>query len=178
MSEFLIRRAGLDDARTISRLSTETFWETYSENPNSDNDDIRTYMAKAYDVDLLAEELKSGSIVFLLAEIDDRLAGYARLSFGEFAEGVDGVEPMEINRIYLLREFQGLGFGKRLIDACFNVAKEKSCDTVWLSVWKHNPEAKGFYEKMGFQSVGRVMFDLGGTMHEDIVMSLRVDGGS
>jgi len=174
MSELAIRRAGPADAEMLSRLSTETFWEAYSENPNSDNDDIKAYMAEAYAVDLLTEELESDSIVFLIAEFDGETAGYARLVIGNTAEGVKGRAPMELSRIYLFEKFHGGGHGRTLLDACLEVAKANDCDVVWLSVWKFNPKAIGFYERMGFRPAGKILFDLAGTMHEDLLMAREV----
>ena len=174
MSKFAIRRAGPEDAAMLSRLSTETFWETYHENPNSDNEDIKAYMAIAYDVGLLTEEIESDAIVFLVAEIGDETAGYARLVIGSTVDGLESEAPLEISRIYLFARFHGRGYGKQLLDACLEVAKANNCDVAWLSVWKYNPKAIGFYERMGFRAAGRVMFDLAGTMHEDLLMAKEV----
>ena len=170
MAGLTIRRAVTEDAELLSRLSAATFWETYSENPNSDNDDIRSYMAQAYAVKVIEEELAAESIVFLLGEVDGETAGYARLVAGNTAEGVPGNSPIEISRIYLLARFHGHGYGRSLMEKCVAVAKQRGCDAVWLSVWKYNPNAIGFYGRMGFRTVGRIMFDLAGTMHEDHVM--------
>jgi ribosomal protein S18 acetylase RimI-like enzyme len=177
MVELTTRRAAREDAELISRLSTETFWETYSENPNSDNDDIQAYMSEAYAVGLLEQELDHESIVFLLAEFGGETAGYARLLIGSEADVVKGEDPLEISRIYLLKRFHSKGYGRTLLKACLDVARERRCDAVWLSVWKHNPNAIGFYEKMGFQTVGKIMFDLAGTLHEDHVMVKEIVSG-
>jgi ribosomal protein S18 acetylase RimI-like enzyme len=170
MSNFTIRRATSKDAELLSELSAETFWETYSGNPNSDNDDIRSYMKKTYAVELLEEELESESIVFLVAEVDGETAGYARLLMGSRVDGVEGKSPMEISRIYLLARFHGGGHGRTLLEACMGVARKRGCGAVWLSVWKFNPKAIGFYRRMGFRDAGTTTFDLAGTLHEDLLM--------
>ncbi|HUF02641.1 MAG TPA: GNAT family N-acetyltransferase [Aridibacter sp.] len=179
MAHFEIRIGTVNDALMLSRIGADTFWETYSDNPNAEKDDLRDYIDRAYDEDRLRTELQDEGFRYLVAEVGEDPAGYARLRVGSYIEYVEAKRPLEISRIYLLSEFQGSGRGKALIGKCIEEAERFLCDKVWLSVWHHNDRAIGFYEKMGFEKAGTTSFDLAGTEHEDFVMVLSlVDGKS
>lgn len=58
----------------------------------------------------------------------------------------------EIFAIYLLQETQGLGIGKKLMDAAFEKLKEYDTISIW--VLEGNDKAAGFYEHYGFHRDG------------------------
>lgn len=178
MVELVIRTGIIDDARILSKIGAETFWATYGENDNAEQDDIRKYIAKAYDLDLIRKELSDESFLYLVAEIAGEAAGYARLRIGSRTEDLTARHPLEISRIYLLEQFQGAGYGRKLLARCLEEAARLGCDVIWLSVWRYNHNAIGFYEWMGFKVEGTTVFDLAGTLHRDLMMAKMVDGES
>jgi len=87
---------------------------------------------------------------------------------------MDTSRSAEIQRIYADRAWHGRGVGETLMRACIDQAREWQCDVIWLGVWERNPRAIAFYEKTGFQRVGRQMFVLGRDVQFDLVMSRRL----
>ena len=77
----------------------------------------------------------------LIAELDGRIVG-----FGCW-------DPKgEIPALYLLRDAQGYGIGRRLLEAMLE--RLSDCKQVRLEVLEGNDRAIGFYEHMGFQLDG------------------------
>jgi ribosomal protein S18 acetylase RimI-like enzyme len=58
--------------------------------------------------------------------------------------------------------------------ACFDAARARGCDAVWLQVWKDAPWAVGFYRKMGFEVVGSASFYFGEQVGDDYVMERKL----
>ncbi len=58
----------------------------------------------------------------------------------------------EVYAIYLLKEAQGLGLGRKLMDAA--IAKLEGCSPITLWVLKGNDQAIGFYQHYGFRLDG------------------------
>lgn len=171
MAEFAIRIGTVDDAALLSRLGAETFWKTYSEEPKMDPNGLRAYIEQAFDEELIRAELQDEGFRYLVAEEDGVAAGYVRLKIGSYAEKLSAKRPLEISKIYLLPNFQGSGRGRKLMERCFEEAGRFSCDAVWLSVWRHNEKAIGFYKKMGFEMAGTVYFNLAGSVQKDFMMA-------
>lgn len=80
----------------------------------------------------------------LLAELDGTVVGYGCWAL----ENGNG----EVVAIYLLKEAQGLGVGRKLMDALLR--EMDGCNSIGLWVLKGNAHAIGFYEHYGFRPDG------------------------
>jgi GNAT superfamily N-acetyltransferase len=69
----------------------------------------------------------------------------------------------EIDELYLLPEYQGIGFGRRLFKAVRNDLEHRDLGTIVVWALEANERACAFYESMGGQSVARVQERIGGT---------------
>ena len=169
-SPISIRIAGLDDAKQLTDLAYTTFWDAFAHHPKNAPDDLNHYMRQAFNLDQIASELADPSSVFLIAEIDGRPAGYAKLIIGSTEDGITAARPIELSRLYSHQEYIGKGVGQNLMDACFERARRHDHDVMWLGVWEYNPRAQRFYEKNGFRVVGNHTFLLGSDPQTDLLM--------
>ncbi|WP_307847680.1 GNAT family N-acetyltransferase [Metabacillus bambusae] len=65
--------------------------------------------------------------------------------------GMIAYNETEISQLYIHLDYQGIGIGQRLIDR----AKEKSTGRLTLYTFEVNKKAQRFYEKHGFNIIGR-----------------------
>jgi diamine N-acetyltransferase len=163
-----IRRGTLADAGLLSELGARTFSETFA----ADNtpEDLAAYIATSFNVARQTAELEDPASTFLIAEVDGRAAGYAKLHDGEPEKGVEGANPIELVRLYVSREWLGRGIGEQLMHACVDEARQAEHETIWLGVWERNGRAQAFYRKWNFRAVGEHMFRLGSDLQRDILM--------
>ena len=82
----------------------------------------------------------------LVAVLDGRIVGFS--CYG----ASDCPNCGEVIALYVLREAQGLGIGRRLMDAALSALEDSP--TVFLWVLKGNRSAIGFYEHYGFRPEG------------------------
>lgn len=170
MPDILIRQAAPDDAKPLTDLAYTTFWDAFAHHPKNAPDDLNHYMRQAFNLEQITEELSEPSSIFLIAEIDGKAAGYAKLITGSTEAGITAERPIELSRLYSHQEYIGKGVGQSLMDACFERARCDGHDVMWLGVWEHNPRAQRFYEKNGFRVVGSHTFQLGSDPQTDLLM--------
>ena len=170
MAGILIRSAMLKDAKPLTDLSYTTFWDAFAHHPKNAPDDLAYYMRQAFNLEQIIEELNDPKAIFLIAEIENEFAGYAKLVLDNIEPGITAQKPIELNRLYSQQKFLGQGIGQTLMDACFELAKVQGFDTIWLGVWEFNPRAQRFYEKNGFRFVGKHTFVLGSDPQTDLLM--------
>ena len=85
----------------------------------------------------------------IVAELNGKIVGFT--GYGQCRNpGMDSCG--EIFSIYILKEAQGFGIGKKLMDAAFE--KLADYDTIIIWVLKGNTHALGFYEHYGFRFCG------------------------
>jgi len=160
-----VREAALPDAELISRMATETFYETYSWYNTRQN--MEQYTAQHFNPAKTKEELQAPDTYFFLAFINDRPTGYAKLRNVEHPEQLKGKKNLEIERIYVYKKFQGQKAGLALINKCMETGRKLMLDTIWLGVWEKNTRALAFYESVGFQKFGTHNFQLGNDAQND-----------
>lgn len=166
--EVTIRRGTHADAGLLSELGARTFSEAFA----ADNtpEDLAAYMATSFNVQQLTAQLDDPASTFLIAEVNGNAAGYARLLAREPAEGIAGAKPVELVRLYVLREWLGRGIGEQLMRACIDAARQAGHETIWLGVWERNARAQAFYRKWNFRTVGEHIFPLGADRQRDLLM--------
>jgi ribosomal protein S18 acetylase RimI-like enzyme len=79
---------------------------------------------------------------------------------------------MEIERIYVLKEYYGKGAGRQLMGFAKSVAAARGIERIWLGVWEENDRALRFYNNNGFTTFGRHIFKLGDEDQWDVMMEL------
>jgi diamine N-acetyltransferase len=174
MPEINIRQATVDDAKVLTDLAYTTFWDAFAHHPKNAPDDLNYYMRQAFNVDQITAELSDETSIFLIAELDGKAVGYAKLVIDNVEPGVTAEYPVELSRLYSHQEYLGRGVGQSLMDACFDRAGEEGRDVMWLGVWEYNPRAQRFYEKNGFRIVGKHVFQLGEDAQTDLLMQKEI----
>ncbi len=174
----VVRRAEEGENVLLAEIGAETFFDAFAEYNKAE--DMRAYLAEAFNPARQAEELADPRSTFLIAQVHDEVAGYARLLDGDPPEVIDGRHPIEIVRFYARAEWIGRNVGSALMEACLEEATSRGCDVIWLDVWEENVRAIAFYQKWGFEQVGTQKFLLGEDLQDDLVMARpvhRSDGG-
>lgn len=164
-----IRIAGIQDAHLLAELGARTFADSFA----ADNtpDDMAAYLAKSFSPEKQAAEMAEPGTVFLIAEEGGKPVGYTRLRERIVPECVGGQHPVEIVRLYSVKEMIGRGVGAALMESCVSEAASRGCDIIWLDVWEKNPRAIAFYRKWGFEKVGEQGFQLGDDLQTDWLMA-------
>ena len=170
--DLTIRRANREDANLLTELGARTFAETFA--TDNSPEDMAAYIAASFNLRQQVAELADPASTFLIAEVGEVAAGYAKLHAGEPLEGVEGANPVELVRLYASRQWLGRGVGQALMCACVDKARQAGHRTLWLGVWERNGRAQAFYRKWNFRAVGEHMFQLGSDPQTDILMERAV----
>ena len=163
-----IRQCTIDDLSTLRKIACETFDETFRE--ANAKETIDSYLADAFNEEKLTKELETDGSKFYFIYSANELAGYIKLNEAPAQSDVNDPNSLEIERIYIKKDFKGLGLGKKLINFASGLAKESRKDYLWLGVWEKNHDAISFYTKMGFQIDGLHLFKMGNEYQTDFIM--------
>lgn len=168
MSEVFIRYASAEDAQVIAALSRETFYNTFSSQNTAE--DMEKFMSEQFSTERLVAQVGAPGNIFLLAYVDDQLAGYVRMLEGFPPADLQDLPTIEIARIYAVQDAIGKGVGKALMQRCIDIATERKKRSIWLGVWEKNERAIAFYAKWGFEKFGEHDFVLGNDVQRDWMM--------
>ena len=108
-----------------------------------------------------AVQLSDPAYPFRLAEDDGALIGFAKLGPPSLPYDPSGRGCIELRQLYLLDVAKGTGVANTLMDWVLAEARARGNAELWLSVFSGNPRARRFYERWGFEEVGRFDFMVG-----------------
>jgi len=165
---FYIRKGNLEDLIDLRKLQAETFVETFK--PYNTEENMASYIKESFNEQRMKEELSNNASSFFLLFIEDKLSGYLKLNEVEAQTDIKDVIALEIERIYIYKEYQGGGFGQVLMDKALQMAEEKGLEYIWLGVWEKNIKAIGFYERNQFTVISSHSFILGDDNQTDLIM--------
>lgn len=168
MDNIQLRSVEVGDLEVLQQISEQTFVETFAD--VNTEEDMKKFLAEAYNLDKLMGEVSNAFTEFYFAEIDKRVIGYLKINTGSAQTEQQGDEALEIERIYVVKEFLGQQIGQLLFDKAINRAKGTRKSFVWLGVWEENKRALRFYEKNGFVAFDKHIFQLGSDEQIDIMM--------
>lgn len=158
------------DLITLQQISRETFRETFADSNSPEN--MSRYLTDNLSIEKLTTELSNEDSSFYLLEYDTNVIGYLKINVGSAQTENKYERSLEIERIYILRSYQGKGTGKLLLEHALCVASDMKASFVWLGVWEHNLRAIAFYRKFGFEVFDQHVFVLGDDQQTDLLMRL------
>ena len=100
--------------------------------------------------------------------------GYLKVNSGNAQTETQHEPAIEIERLYVLKAFQGQQVGQTLMNKAIELAKLQQVRFIWLGVWEKNLNAINFYQKNGFVEFGKHVFKLGSDEQTDIMMRLYI----
>lgn len=172
MERIEIRRVTENELDQLQQIGRQTFSETFSCGNSEEN--MKEYLEKGFSTEKLKAEVTDQNSEFYFALSNDKVIGYLKINFGRAQTEIREENTLEIERIYVLKEFHGKKVGQLLYEKAMAVSRQKDVDYVWLGVWEENPRAIRFYEKNGFVEFDTHMFKLGNDEQTDIMMKLQL----
>lgn len=172
MPNISIRSINSADLILLQKISKQTFSETFL--PFNSPENINSYLENELSVKKLSNELANKNSTFYFAEVDTTPVGYLKINALDAQTEIKEGNALEIERIYVLKEFHGAKVGQKLFEKAMELAIQKSVDYIWLGVWEQNLKAIRFYEKNGFVIFNKHVFKLGEDEQTDLMMKLEL----
>ena len=138
MADIEIRKASKNDIPIVLGL----LYELGRPKPEKDNDvEIFEDQAKGY--------VSDSDKRILIAEHDGNVAGLVSIMFLSRLNQKN--YEMYIPELIVTEDYQNQGIGKKLINSCIKLAKEKKCHRIRLESGNQRKESHQFYKSLGFE---------------------------
>ena len=168
-------RADVTNAAIVATIGKKSFRNTF-ENLFNNREELTEYLEFTYDPIKLTRSIRKENNVYLLAFLDGKAVGFAKLKKHSLNDLIESPIQMELQKIYVLSEYQGRGVGTALMQEVQSIAHDGNPDCIWLDTYISNDKAIQFYEKNGFRKIGNYFFTIGSQTFEYFVMELPIAG--
>ncbi|WMJ17866.1 GNAT family N-acetyltransferase [Geobacillus proteiniphilus] len=154
----MIRKATWVDAPAIASVHVESWKTTYSGIvPDAYLETLSVGEKQPLWEKVLSQ---SGHSVFV-AEENGRVVGFVSGGRNRASDGPIAKYDGELYAIYLLKEVQGKGLGRQLVQALTRDLAQKGIQSMAVWVLADNP-SRGFYERLGGEKVAEERVEIGG----------------
>jgi diamine N-acetyltransferase len=174
MKNIEIKKVTINDVVQLQKIGRLTFYETFASVNSEDN--MTRYLVENFSFTNLTTALNDYNREFYFATMDNTVIGYLKINFGLSQTELRDKNTIEIERIYVLKDFHGKNVGQMLLQKALHIAQQQKKDFIWLGVWEENPRAINFYKKNGFVEFDKHIFILGNDEQTDIMMKLKLTG--
>lgn len=161
MMELSYRVANHKDIEAIREIANKTWFVTYE--PILGKEQPKFMFDEIYSEAALAKQMDDGQ-TFILQYLAENLLAFASYSVKEGEEFT-----YKLNKLYLNPDFQGGGYGKKLITFVEKNVKSLGAKNLDLNVNRYN-KARFFYEKVGFEIIKEEDIPFGGYWMNDFAM--------
>jgi ribosomal protein S18 acetylase RimI-like enzyme len=165
------RPATPDDAQALAAFAARSFVDTFGH--LYPREDLESYLAKSYALDVIAEELADPAVRYALALRDGAIIGYSMWGPVDL-KAEHSANAWELYRLYVDPQAKGAGVAHKLMDDVIAAVRAIGGDELWLSVWENNERAQAFYRRYGFEHIGEHKFMVGNTADRDLIWRARV----
>ena len=99
---------------------------------------------------LVIKYVKDSDKTILVAELDDmKIVGMISVIFLPRLNQL--TLEMYVPELVVLQKYQNHGIGKKLVNSCITLAKEKKCHRIRLESGNQRKESHKFYKSLGFE---------------------------
>lgn len=155
----LIKPASDNELEDIQQLAY-VIWPAYYSSIIS-LDQIEYMLRNLYSLESLKEQKRSGTQFFLALE-RNRKVGFLALTPAKTG-------AIHIDKLYLLPECRGKGYGKQMVNFAHQVAQQQKATKITLNVNRFN-ESLWFYRGIGFSVEKEVDIPFGPYVLTDFIM--------
>lgn len=164
------RDASPDDAATLDRIFHASFCDTFAHLYRPE--DLDAFLS-SFGVEDWEAQVRDPAYAFRIGEVDGEPVGYVKL--GPLKLPVETERPaILLDQLYILKEHHGVGIAHALMDWALGEAARRDAEEMYLTVYVDNHRARRFYDRYGFEAVGRYDFMVGNHADEDVIMRKRL----
>ncbi|WP_282139912.1 GNAT family N-acetyltransferase [Cytobacillus oceanisediminis] len=148
---YIIRSAVEEDANELSKVRVQIDGET----ENMDREAGEALIGETGFKELINKDSMSSRNIFLVPEVNGKIAGFSRCEGSELKRSGHKVEF----GVCVLKEFWGFAIGKNLLAQSIHWADSNHIKKITLNVLETNEKAIKLYEQNGFEIEGILKMD-------------------
>ena len=117
------------------------------------------YLDLCYSLENLTKELSRPTAHYFFVEFESEKVGILKYDFPFSPRQVEIPNALKLHRLYLSESVQGKGIAQELMNYVEQIAIANQLENIWLEAMEQKPQAKRFYEKMGFELIHTYQLD-------------------
>jgi ribosomal protein S18 acetylase RimI-like enzyme len=148
--------AGATEAAQLSEIGTRSYLHHFAKLWHS-AEEMNDFIERQFSVSSIKASLQKPDMTWFMIETAEVCVGLCQINWTLPVEE-DRPDGAYLNKIYLLPEYTGKGYGEKVFAAVEALCRMKQKKYYWLEVLKDNPGATQFYQRQGFSILREELF--------------------
>lgn len=151
-----IRKATWKDARILSELNVHVQKIHADAYPRL----FKQPANETFAVQFMKQRLLDSSNLFYIANLHGIDIGYIYARIIERPENplMYSWKTVYIEHISISGQYQRMGYGQRLLEKIYQLARENGIETIALDIWAFNKQSQSFFIKQGFDQYNQKLW--------------------
>jgi GNAT superfamily N-acetyltransferase len=155
------------DAAALDRIFDVTFCDTFAH--LYAGEDLEAFLG-SFGIAEWEAQLADPAFAYRVAEESGEPVGYVKLGPVLKLPIEPSGPALLLDQLYVVIEHHGTGIARALMDWAIDEARRRGAQELYLTVYVDNHRARSFYDRYGFEAVGRYDFMVGDHADEDMIM--------
>jgi ribosomal protein S18 acetylase RimI-like enzyme len=169
MKHFQIIEANDSHIDFLAHFGQKSFIDTYKEALSLK--DLEAYTNNVFSISNITAAIKNPLITyFVCKDLESNLYGYSKLIQSSPPECIHSNSSIELQRLYIDKNYIGQGLGKLLLTHTELHAENLGFNSIFLKVWDGNIIAIKKYLKWNYSIVGKENYQVGEAIRTVILM--------
>lgn len=153
----VLKKASFFDLPALKEICADAYAKNFYHHWNENG--LEWYLEREFDEEKLNADLANCQLEYYFIMYHENPAGFVKIRYNATFDRINN-KAVELEKIYVLPEFKGMGIGKAALSEIIKSLKKQGIKTLFLSVIDSNTNAITFYEKQGFAWHSNIRFDL------------------
>ena len=143
-----LKKANPIDISELQKICANSYSQIFADHWTENG--LELYLEREFGTDRLQSELNDTNYEYFLIQKNSKNIGFIKVNHKSSPEYSE-LENSELEKIYILPQYSGMGLGKIAMNEIINQVRQKGKELFFLCVIDSNENAIAFYEKLGFE---------------------------
>jgi|TARA_R110002074_G_scaffold106578_2_gene230259 ribosomal protein S18 acetylase RimI-like enzyme len=153
----ILKRASIKDITELKKICVEAYSQNFHNHWNEGG--LEWYLEREFNEERLKTDLEDGFTDYYFIIHNEQEVGFVKLKKNSLP-GLPTEKGVEIEKIYVLPSYKGMGIGKSVLNEITKKTKQSGNRILFLCVIEMNKDAIAFYEKLGFRFHSKTSLDI------------------
>lgn len=155
--EMKLQKALITDISELKQICIDSYSRNFYDHWNEGG--LEWYLEKEFSLEKLKSDLLSKDKEYYFIKDGYKNIGFVKIR-NNVNEELDLENSVELEKIYVLPDYKGMGIGKAALNGIIKRVKERGNKNIFLCVIDSNANAIAFYEKLGFKFHSKTILDV------------------
>lgn len=151
-----LKKASIENNIALKTICIDAYSLNFYDHWNDGG--LEWYLDNEFSDKRIAQDLSDKNTAYYFLTHNEKHIGFVKTKSSAYIDFI--ANAVELEKIYVLPEYKGMGIGKQALSAIIQDTSKSGKEHIFLSVIDSNESAITFYEKLGFKFHSKTILEV------------------